>query len=89
MRKLITVSVMLLAVGCTAVQVSRARQTADLMCAGVAANFHAIKGDLLSERIALACLDRLERNERIEDALLASMAGAPAAVSVVGAAGAP
>jgi hypothetical protein len=93
MRNVIAlISVALTSCSASAVQISRARQTADLMCAGIAANFHAIKNDPLSERIAIACLDRLERNEAIEDALLASVAGAsPAqpAKLAAGAAGQP
>jgi len=77
-----TATMLFLLVACTPVQASRARQTADMLCAGVAANFHLAKGDALSERIALACLDRLDRNEAIEDALLASMAGARPALVV-------
>lgn len=55
---------------------ARAAQTADALCASVATSVHSVKGDDLSRRLALACLDRLERNEALEDALR-GVAGAP------------
>lgn len=63
--------------GCTAVQVSRAKQTADVICANVAVAITMAHNSPEALRLAAACLDRLERNERIEDALLAGIAGAP------------
>lgn len=82
----------LLLVACTPagqIRLSRVQQTTDVLCASAAAAVNAVRGDTVSARLALACLDRLERNEAVEEALRTSLAGATStAPPVAGAAGA-
>jgi hypothetical protein len=88
MKKLFLLVILCVA-GCTAVQVSRAKQTADVICANVATGIGLVRSSPEALRLAAACLDRLERNEQIEAALLAGIAGAPTVPPSAGAAGAP
>ena len=74
---------------CSAASTSRAKQTADLLCASIAGSLHAVKGDPASERLMIACLDRLERNEAIEDAIALAASGGSFCAVPVGVAGAP
>ena len=83
------VLLVLLLVGCSAASTSRAKQTADLLCASIAGSLHAVKGDPASERLMIACLDRLERNEAIEDAIALAASGGSFCAVPVGVAGAP
>jgi hypothetical protein len=78
-------------IACSPIARSRAKQVADVICASIAASINTVKNDPIASRLAIACLDRLERNEAIEDAIRTSAAGSNnlPVCSIAGSAGVP